>query len=613
MATASFQLMSEKLGLVNKVPGILLPEAFVTAESRNIREVDGEYRGVPGKLPEILDASGIKITAPINVFAITAVNTGTEKFTIAGAQKATIEGNAVSNTIRIIGSAGNDKLYTISSITEVGGPNTEVIVVEDVTDAAADGNMFVGATPIIAHHLHVEANATETERLLLGTKYHILLWDVLGKELQVKFTSGNPASVMRWEFVSHLRNVYATNNIDVVQWWNVDATVDNDFEPLNDAAGIDVDGANRLTAAKHIGSHEGYLFLGYVTITSTVFPRQINVSSRSTPGDFNVNGSGDAFGKSFENSADTLMGFGKKGDFIYVGKGKTVHRGWLVTSDEVFRWEEEPVKVGWLSADAVVNDPAGRLYFLANDFTIREVDTLSPVSEALKKTILTINPVAVEFAQARFMAEMREIWFTVPAEDSETNNLVVAINPDNGKMFLYDFAIRSFGRFTRQAVFGYDTLPYATYEEWGTAWGLYDAKTNVVGFGLDLGSDYSGNTFALHEALNDDGAAFDRTLVISTTLTSGKQFNQFKRVNNGIDFYYNAQASGSVAVSVKRDGRGSYESLGSVSLVKPGFDLAKVHLSSDFRAQQIFLKQVTSDVFEFLGLLVTNYEFDGDS
>lgn len=609
---SDFQLMSEKLGLVDKIPGILLPEAFVTRESRNVREVDGEYRGVPGKLAEILDANGVKITAPINVFTITAVDTATEKFTIAGAQKATIETNAVSNTTRLIGSTGNDRLYTISSITEVGGPNTEVIVVEDVTDATADGNMFVGATPILAHHLHIEATAAETERLLLATKYHILLWDVAGKELQVKFTSGTPANVERWEIVSHLRNVYATNNVDVVQWWNVDGSVSNPFAALDNAGGIDVDGVpTRLTAAKHIGSHEGYLFLGYVTIGGTVFPRQVNVSSRNTPDDFDVNGSGDAFAKSFENSSDTIMGFGKKGDFIYVGKGKTVHRGWLVTSDEVFRWEEEPVKVGWLSADAVVNSPAGLLYFLASDFTIREIDTRLPISEPLKKTALSINPAAVEFAQAQYMTELAEIWFSVPIEGSTDNNLIIAVNVDNGKMFLYDFAIRSFGRFSRQSVFGYDTLPYATYAEWGTAWRLYDTKTNVVGFGLDLGSDYSGNTFALHEAVNDDGVAFDRTLVISTTLTDGKQFNQFKRVNNGIDFYYNAQVSGSVAVSVKRDSRNSYTSLGSVSLINTGFEQAIPHLTTDFRAKQLFLKQVTSDIFEFLGILVTEYEFDG--
>ncbi len=609
---ADFQLMSEKLGLVDKVPGILLPEAFVTAESRNVREVDGEYRGVPGKLPEILDDGGVKITAPINVFAITAVDTATEKFTISGLHKTTIETNAVSNTIRIIGSTGNDKLYTISSITEVGGTDTEVIVDEDVTDATGDGNMFVGATPILTHHLHNESNASETERLLLATKYHILLWDVAGKELVVKFTSGTPANVERWEIVSHLRNVYATNNVDVVQWWNVDDSVSNSFAALDNASGIDVDGVpTRLTAAKHITSHERYLFLGYVTIGGTVFPRQINVSSRSTPDDFDVNGSGDAFAKSFENDNKTMMGFARKGDFIYVGKRTTVHRGWLVTSDEVFKWEEEPVKVGWLSADAVVNDPAGRLYFLASDFTIREIDTLLPISEPLKNTTLKINPATVEFAGAQYMSEMSEIWFTVPIEDSATNNLVIAVAVDTGKMFLYDFAIRSFGRFTRQEVFGYDTLPYATYEEWGTAWVLYDTKTNVVGFGRDLGSDYSGNTFVLHEALNDDGAAFDRTLVISTTLTDGKQFNQFKRVNNGIDFYYNAQASGSVAVSVKRDSRDSFDALGSVSLIRAGFEQAIPHLTTDFRAKQIFLKQVTSNVFEFLGLLVTEYEFDG--
>lgn len=615
MARASYQIFTDKLGARGDIPGVLVDERFIAEESRNIHTRFGEYRRVKGRLPELFDADGVQIAAPVFVDAITAVDQGNKKFTISGNHKAAIDAAAVDSQCRINGSTGNDTVYTMSTVTDVGA-DTEIVVAESIADGTVDGNFFVGATPVIEFLRHV---LNSIEYLILGTKNHILLWGQAARTLTVKFTTGTPASVERWEIISHLKNVYATNNVDKVQWYNIVGSVGNNFAALDNAAGIDIDGVpTRLTKAKHIASHEGYLFLGYTTEGGAVFPRRIRASSLNTPDDFDENGAGDAFQKNFENSADEITGFGKKARYIVVAKERSMHRGWLTPDDVVFDWKEELLKVGCLSADTLVNDPAGRLYWLASDFTIRELDTPFAISEPLKKTLLTINASKAKFSQMTYIDELVEMWLSAAFGDSDTNNQVVAYDTTRGKMSIYEFAIRAFGDFTRQAVVEYDELIYETYAEWGAAWLIYDTNVNVVGFPLDLASDYSGFTYDLHSADKDAGNDFTGTLIFHTTLTGAKQFNQFKRVNNGLDPYFNAKDDGTVAISVKKDSANTYTSLGSVSLINANFEIATPHLSTDFRAKEMFFKLAatattgTSSNMEFLGMLIQNFEFDGD-
>ncbi|GAH15361.1 unnamed protein product, partial [marine sediment metagenome] len=264
-------------------------------------------------------------------------------------------------------------------------------------------NVFVGATPVIEYHRHTRKN-TGTEHLLLGTKYHILLWLQSDKSLTVKFTvgdaNGDPDNVTRWEITDHLRNVVATNNSDYVLWWNVDDTTANDFAALGEADGIDYAGtAARLTKAKHITSYERYLILGYTTEDGTVYPQRERWASLATGGstiDFDENGSGDAGAKDFTTTPGFLMGFARHGDDLVIAKEDSMYRSWLITADTVFGWEEYTLKVGCISADSLINDKAGRLYWIASDLTIREINTPQPISTAVDITIKGLNTAQAE-------------------------------------------------------------------------------------------------------------------------------------------------------------------------------------------------------------------------
>ena len=302
-----FALISQKGGIAENIPVTLLSEAFMAKGSENIHHRYGRYDRMRGRLPNLFDSEEVKIKAPTDVFAITSIVSGTKTINITGDPtdgNTTLEAGA---TIRVNGSEETDNNITFTVATAADGVITTV---ETITTQGATGNVFVGATPIIKYHRHIR-QGTGTEHLLLGTKYHILLWLNSNKSLTVKFTTTVPDNVFRWEIKDHLRNVVATNNTDFVLWWNVDNSVSNDFAALDSATGIDYEGTgNKLTKCKHLISYESYLILGYTTEGGTVFPQRERWAGRATGGstiDFDENGASDAGSRDFTTSSGFLM------------------------------------------------------------------------------------------------------------------------------------------------------------------------------------------------------------------------------------------------------------------------------------------------------------------
>ena len=614
-----FAISSPKLGIGERVPSVLLSESFIRKGSLNVHERYGEYRKIRGRLAEFYDITNSdKIAFPTDVYAITAIDHANKKLTVTGDVLSGNTALADGHTIRINGgtTAANNITFTVNGTPTYSAPSSTVYVSETISAAGATpGNLFVGATPVIEYHRHIKHN-TGTEYLLLGTKYHILLWLQSNKSLTVKWTCLDPANVERWEITDHLRNVVATNNSDFVLWWNVDDSAANDFVALDNADGINYEGtAKRLTSCKHITSYERYLILGYTTEDGTVYPQRERWGSLGTGGDdidFDQNGDGDAGAKDFTTTPGFLMGFARHGYDLVIAKQDSMYRSWVVTADTVFEWDEYALKVGNLSADSLVNDKSGRLYWIASDLTIREIQTPWPISTATDITVKALNTEKAEFIQATYIDEYEEIWFAIPSGNSDTNDTIVAFHPETGKSFIYKIPVRAFGDFTQQEAFTYDTLPYDTYEAWGAAWLIYDTQRNIVGFPLDLASDYLGNTFDLHRGDKDDGSDFTGTLIISTTLTVRKSPRLFKRVNHGADLVFNRKSTGGANLYVKRDTEKSWQSLGEASFVDTDLpETVTVHIPFDKRAKTFQFKIESSDSMESLGMFFCEFEFDG--
>lgn len=617
----NFQIMGPKLGLAENTPGIALREAFIRDGSENVIERYGEYQRMRGRMAEFFDITdSAQIAAPTDVFAITGINTSTKTITITGDHSGGNTALSVGDTIRINGgtTTANNVALTVSSL-----PTTSTIVVTESLSAtgAAKGNVFVGTTPIIRYHRHVK-RSSNTEYMLIGTAYNIFLWTYTDRSLAVKFTCSEACT--RWEIVTHLDNVYATNNIDKVQWWNVSSSPSNDFAVCDHASGIDIDnGTTFITKAKHIFSFESTLFLGYLTDSNAnVHPQRVIGSAVDTGGatiDFQYDVTTSlAWKKDFNNTPAFIRGFAKWGNNIIVGTGpdsKTgrIYRGWMTTDEVIFEWAEESLKVGVLSADSFVNSKDGRLYFLAADMTVRELHNPVPISENIESTIRGINTSVCEYAQATFIDKYNSIALSLPCGSSSTNNKILVIDVDKKTWFKQDIAVRAFGDYTQQEVYTYASLPERTYNDWGAAWLIYDTDVNVAGFAIDICSDYNGKTYDMFRADKDAGSDFTGKLIIATSLDAErKTLHRKKRVNNGIDVYFKRQASGSVALEVKSDSEANWQSVGSASLVDTDLpEIVVKHVPCDIRAKFFQFQLSSEDYFEFLGMSFSEFELEG--
>lgn len=614
-----FAIISPKLGIDESMPSILLSEAVLAKGSEDVRYHKGRYDRIRGRLPQLYDSEQVQIQAPTDVYEITAINTVTKQLTVTGDVTAGATAVSDGSTIRINGgtTAANNITFTVDGAPTYVFPSSTVTVTETIAAAGVTpGNLFVGGTEVIKYHRHIKKN-TGTEYLLLGTKYHILLWLQADRSLTVKWTNVTPANVYRWEIKDHLRNVVATNNSDFVLWWDIDDSAANAFAVLDNADGIDYEGtAKRLTKAKHIFSYERYLILGYTTEDGTVYPQRERWAGLGTGGasiDFDENGDSDAGAKDFTNTPGFLMGFAKHGDDLIISKQDSMYRSWHVTADTVFEYDECTLKVGNMSADSLVNDKAGRLYWIGSDFTIREIMTPYPISTAVDDTIRGMNVGYTEYIQATYIEEYDEIWFAIPSSANTLNDKIIAFQPDGGRTHIYTHRIRAFGDFTQQEVYTYDTLPFATYVDWGADWLIYDSPRNTMGFPLDLGSDYFGYTFDLHRSDLDNTSDFTGKLIISTTLTVKKSPHLYKRINNGCYLMFNRKASGWAELFVKRDSESGWQLLDDEFLLTDDDlpEVITVHVPFDIRARFFLFKIESSSAMEFLGMYFTEFEFDG--
>lgn len=614
--------MGPKLGLAENVPSIALREAFIQKGSENVLERYGQYQRIRGRLADFYDiTNSAKIALPTDVFTITAIDHANKKLTVTGDVLSGNTALADGDTIRINGGTteANNITFTVNGTPTYSSPSSTVYVDEAISaEGATPGNLFVGTTPWIKEHRHVKEK-TNAEYILVGTVYNIFLWNYTARSFTVKHTCASACT--RWEMCTHMDNVYATNNVDKVLWWNIESSAGNDFAVLDNASGLSIGSGKYVTKAKHIFTFASYLFVGYLTDSDgNVHPSRIRWATLDTGGDeidFDETGTGDTGKKNFHNTPTGVMGFARWGNNVIVGTGPDylgrIYRGWWTTQDIVFEWVEDISKVGALSGDTFVNSKDGRLFWLATDMTIRELNNPEPISNLIDLTIRSINTSVAEYAQATFIDKYNSIALTVPVGSSTTNNKLLMIDVDKRTWFIQDIPIRAFGDYTQQEIYTYASLPERTYDDWGAAWLIYDTQVNVLGFPLDICSDYSGYTYDLFRADKDAGNTITGNLIIGTSLDPDRAtLRRFKRVNNGIDLYFNREADGSVTIEVKRDNEASWQSVGSAPLADTDLpEIVVVHVPCDIRAKYFQFQLSSDDYFEFLGMDFPTFELEG--
>ncbi len=591
-----FLIGATKAGIGEHVARISLPDAFLHKESRNIRRQRGVYHKTKGRLATLCDADGLPIACPTVVYAVTAVDQVAKKFTIGGNHA-----SVIAAPLRINGSTGNDGLYTLVSATDVGG-NTEIVVSEAIDDATADGNVFADSTPVLRYHTHIK-EGSNVEYLLVGTAYHILLWSQTARTLTVKFTCTTPADVTCWSMASFQDQVYATNGSDYVQVWDVHTSAAGVFGNVGGASGIEITAGVYLTAAKFVYPYEGYLMLGCTFENSAWCRRRVRWPDADDTTEWNEDNAGDQGSHDLMDDEGFVNGFARWNTYLVIGGTKRMLRVGLVATDAVFQFERTGVALGCLAPDSMVNDKFGRLFFLASDLTLRELDSAQAIYRPVEETVKNINPVAAVNARAFYYEDLDRIFWAVPSGTSTTNDLLMEYSPEDGDFYYRDMAVSAFGTYTHTTSYTYDTLPYSTYEEWGASWGRYDTNLNTTGAVIPLVGDYDGYTYEFSQSDTDAGATLTGELAFGSLF--GGNPRMYKRISEPATFTFQREPTGStIDLYVRRDTEVAWTYLGNFSLAdSEDPETVWLDVPLDIRGRHLSFKAQSDNSFSFIGAL----------
>lgn len=612
IATAQkFAIFDDIQGLREDIPNIKLSKAF-SPESENVLLRYGGVHRMRGRLKELLEAAYTTGTISVESGRATVTGSSTAWYTSAthypawgsddcqSGRKITIAD--VEYTIKSVDSATQITLSAVYAGSTDSGLSYSIGTANQKIQTP-DGN------PIIRYHTHLAANGTQ---YFLGrTKNHIYLWSSSWSAWMDKTLSGGLSDATLVETVSFNKKVLMTDGVNKVLVW-AEATPNSAFACLDGASGLDLDGGTtHLTVAKYLTVYEGYIHLGYTTEGGTVYPFRDRWCSLGDETDWDESGTGDTGAVDFYGQYK-LKGFGH-----YKARGANLlvifkERGpakimWLVESSDVFN-SDDIDSPGLLATHSVVNDKAGELYYMAADYTIRKLYFSESLSKGIDRTLRALCITYQDNIEAAFIDTFNQLWWSIPKDANSTgNDKIIAYQIDEKIWQHHSFPIRCFGDYYRQSSYTIDTIPYTTID--GIEWASIDAIENVVGFPLDIASDYSGYSFDLHSADNDDTASYTSKFVLTTDLAEKGALAWYKRISN-IQLYFNRQNSGSVNVYIKEDNALSWTSLGSVALTGDNAIIIK-DLPCDLRGKTFLLKIETTNYFESLGVIF-DFESDGD-
>jgi len=285
----------------------------------------------------------------------------------------------------------------------------------DMLDGGGDKSATPDSNPILHYHTFIK-RSTGMQYFLCFTKAHIYCWNASTKVWDLKFTCASACT--EWDTESYNDRVIATNFVDKVLVWD---TAGN-FAALDTVNGIEYSEGKYLTKAKYVSSFENFLILGYTYENSVLYPQRMRWSAI---GEGEVTGkwkTGDAGAKETYGS-DVIMGFKVyAGQFvIYKAKSRIIQK--LISTAEVWNWVILPGNIGCLSNHSIIEDADGRVYWLANDFTIREMEE-GEISQLIDPIIKKIEPSSAYLVYGVYIDETGEKWWSIPHSNALNNKVV---------------------------------------------------------------------------------------------------------------------------------------------------------------------------------------------
>lgn len=247
--------------------------------------------------------------------------------------------------------------------------------------------------------------------------------------------------------INNLQFVVTVDSVDIFSLDGINSTGYTTYTSggtVVEFQGIEyVDTPKFLTKAKYVSTFENFLILGYTYEDLVLYPQR---ERWNAIGDETSWRTGDAGSKETEGS-DRIVGFRiYSGQFI-IFKEKTRIAQVLVPTSEVWNWQVLPGNIGCVSNHSIVEDADGRVYWVADDFTIREME-VGEISQDIDPIVKLIEPSSAHLIYGIYIEETGEIWWSIPYDNSLNNKVITVKGLSNwGELNL---AVTAFGSYKEE-------------------------------------------------------------------------------------------------------------------------------------------------------------------
>jgi hypothetical protein len=467
--------------------------------------------------------------------------------------------------------------------------------------AALSGVATPDGNPVLRYHYHKSVGGLEY--LFAFTRAHAYLWSEGTASYALMFTCTSNCS--RWSTADSGQYVVATNNLDLVQYWD-DATPAVGFAPLGGASGICYDTVHYLTRAEYVIAHYRYLHL-LSTVEDGTEWRNLDRwcsagditdwdETHSSGGDANTNVLGDN---------DHITGAGiydvQGANQVIIFTENSQYASWLVTDDVVYECHSIQSLIGCVSDDSIIQGPDGQLYYMSTDSDglkqIRRVYDPNPLSADIQSTLDLMHPSYCNRVCGAYVGQFGELWWSIPSTGASTaNDLTIVLNLQTMTWQPnIEFGVSAFGYYTQQTAVRIDDMT----EIIDTLSGPIDSYAPAAGKPTFLMGDDSGLSRTISASSRTQGG----TLVMALN-GRPEEVNRFKRYHGAwLIFVSRPGTLDTVTCSIRAGDQAAYVNKGTVNLAVAGQEV-RGYLRFDSRLRNGHVKLTASNPFDFLGVIM---------
>jgi len=243
--------------------------------------------------------------------------------------------------------------------------------------------------------------------------------------------------------INNLQFVVTVIGVDTFTLDGIDSSAYTDYVSggtVVEFEGIEYDDDKFITKSKYVTTFENYLILGYITMDGVIYPQRIAWSCVANETDWKSVGSG----LKETEGEDEIVGFKIYGGVLIIFKEKRRIAQNLVATSAVWNWTVLPGNIGCLSNHSIVEDADGRVYWLANDLSIREME-VGEISRDIDPIVKLIEPSSAYLVYGIFIEETGEIWWSIPYITPQPNKVITVKDLSNwGELAL---SVSAFGSY----------------------------------------------------------------------------------------------------------------------------------------------------------------------